>query len=106
MRRSGGLSNARSSQFHSDEKKEQVHEIQMADAAKIVAKMEGWGSSVAVYVELQEITGSELKALLLAIVKNPWLDLEYFGPDIPKHIATRFVTREPVGETKPEKRGE
>ena len=64
----------------------------MDDAVKVIGEMKGWGSKVGVYVTADRSTpGAEVKKLLAAVNDNSWLDLEYFGRDVPKVVADHFL---------------
>jgi uncharacterized protein (TIGR03066 family) len=78
--------------IHSDEKKEQQSAVSVEEAVKVIGAMKGWGSQVGVYVTSDRaISGAELKKLLAAVNDNPWLELEYFGREVPKVVADHFL---------------
>jgi uncharacterized protein (TIGR03066 family) len=78
--------------IHSDEKKEQKSAVSVGDAVKVIGKLKGWGSQVGVYVTSDRaIPGADLKKLLSAVLDNSWLELEYFGHEIPKVVADHFL---------------
>lgn len=71
----------------SDEKKERRSAASVAEAAKVIAGMEGWGSTVGVYVVSdQDVPRADLKELLRRIRDNPWLELKASGRDLPKEV--------------------
>lgn len=89
--------------IHSDVKEERKSDIPVADAVKIVEKMQGWGSSVMVCIvadqnpKLGLADGIpdvvELRKLLKAVEDNVWLSLCYLrigdakgGDDLTKHF--------------------
>ena len=82
--------------IHSDEKKEQKSAASMADAVKLIAEMQGWGSGVGVYVTCDKsVPRPDVKKLLAAINDNAWLDLEYFGREVPKTVGDHFLKAGP-----------
>ena len=89
--------------IHSDVKEEKKSDISLADAVKIVEKMEGWGSVVMVCIVADQNPRlglsdgipelSEVQKLLKAVEKNIWLSLVYLrigdakgGDDMVKHF--------------------
>lgn len=73
--------------IHSDEKKEQRSGTSVDDAVKVIREMKGWGSVVGVYITSnRRIPRADRKKLFAAIDDNSWLELEYFGRDVPKMI--------------------
>jgi hypothetical protein len=78
--------------IRSDEPKEQKSAVSADDAAKVIGAMKGWGSKVGVYVASDRaVPRADLKKLLAAVNDNPWLDLEYFGREVPKVVADHFL---------------
>jgi len=78
--------------IHSDEEKEQKTAISVDEAVKILANMKGWGSSVGVYIAAERLLEREdRKKLLDAVDDNIWLELEYFGREVPKNVADHFL---------------
>jgi hypothetical protein len=81
--------------IHSDEKKEQKSAVSVDIAVKVLAEMEGWGSTVGVYAVCDKSIGrDDVKKLLGAVHENAWLELEYFGRDgkgIPKAVVEHFL---------------
>jgi uncharacterized protein (TIGR03066 family) len=78
--------------IHSDEKKEQKSAVSVDDAVKVIGEMKGRGSQVGVYLSPDRaVPGADLKKLLAAVNDNPWLDLEYFGREVPKVVADHFL---------------
>jgi uncharacterized protein (TIGR03066 family) len=62
------------------------------DAVKAIGQMKGWGSKVGVYVTGERgIRGDPLKKLLGAVNENHWLELEYFGREVPKVVGDHFL---------------
>jgi hypothetical protein len=93
--------------IHSDEKKEQKSAVPVEDAVKVIGKLKGWGSRVAVYVTSDRaIPGADLKKLLSAVLDNPWLELEYVGHEIPKVVADHFLKPAEDPKHPPQKSGE
>jgi hypothetical protein len=89
--------------IHSDVKEERKSDIPLADAVKIVEKMQGWGSAVMVCIVADQNPKlglsdgipdvPELRKLLDAVEKNVWLSLCYLrigdakgGDDLVKHF--------------------
>jgi hypothetical protein len=89
--------------IHSDVKEEKKTDIPLADAVKIVEKMQGWGSSVMVCIVADQNPKlglsdgvpelPELRKLLKAVEENVWLSLVYLrigdakgGDDLVKHF--------------------
>jgi uncharacterized protein (TIGR03066 family) len=88
--------------IHSDEKQEQKSAAPVDDAVKVIGAMKGWGSQVGVYITSDRaIPGADLKKLLAAVLDNPWLQLEYFGPETPKVVADHFLAAAPKPEELP-----
>jgi hypothetical protein len=78
--------------IHSAEKKEQRSAISVEEAVKVIAGMEGWGSLVYVYVAPDgNLPRADRQKLFAAIDENAWLDLKYYGPEVPKRIADIFL---------------
>jgi uncharacterized protein (TIGR03067 family) len=78
--------------IHSDEKKEQKAAVSVDEAVRIIGEMQGWGSSVGVYVVSdRSVPRADSKKLLAAVNDNHWLDLEYFGREVPKVIGDHFL---------------
>ena len=78
--------------IHSDEKKEQRSAVSVDDAVKVIGEMKGWGSRVGVYVTSERaVPRADLKKLLAAVNDNPWLDLEYFGREVPRVVADHYL---------------
>src|SRR5690349_12325945 len=73
--------------IHSDVKEEKKSDIPLADAVKIVEKMQGWGSSVMVCIVAEQNPKlgladgipdlAEVRKLLDVVEKNVWLQLCY-----------------------------
>jgi uncharacterized protein (TIGR03067 family) len=78
--------------IHSDEKKEHKTAVSVDEAVKIIGEMKGWGSSVGVYVVSdRSVARADSKKLLAAVSDNHWLELEYFGRDVPKGVGDHFL---------------
>lgn len=104
--------------IHSDVKEEKRTDIPLADALKIVEKMQGWGSAVMVCIVAEQNPRlglsdgvpqvPELRKLLKAVDENVWLSLVYLrigdakgGDDLVKHFIEATKGSEPrreVGE--------
>ncbi|MBM3995283.1 MAG: hypothetical protein FJ303_14190 [Planctomycetes bacterium] len=83
--------------IYSDEKKEQRSAISVDEAVKLLKAMQGWGSSVGVYVTSDgRIPSPELKKLLVAITDNAWLDLVYYGNEVPRVVGDHFLKAAPA----------
>jgi len=89
--------------IHSDVKEEKKSDISLAEAVKIVEKMQGWGSSVMICIvadqnlKLGLADGipdlADVRKLLDTVEKNVWLQLCYLrigdakgGDDLVKHF--------------------
>jgi hypothetical protein len=82
--------------IYSDEKKEQKSAVSMDEALKVLSAMQGWGSSVGVYITSEgRMPHTDLKKLLVTIADNIQLDLFYFGDDAPKVVGDHFL--QPAG---------
>jgi hypothetical protein len=78
--------------IYSDEKTERRSAASIAEAVKVINSMAGWGSKVGVYVVSDRaLPRAGLHKLLRAIHDNHWLDLEYFGRDVPKVVGDHFL---------------
>lgn len=78
--------------IHSDEKTDRKSAASVDEAAKVIGEMRGWRSAVGVYVTSDRgIPRADLKKLLAAINDNDWLELEYFGREVPKVIGDHFL---------------
>jgi WD40 repeat protein len=78
--------------IHSDEKKERKSAISVDEAVKVISAMQGWGSSVGVYVAAdRNLPRGDRQKLFAAIDGNPWLELEYFGRAVPKNVGDHFL---------------
>ncbi len=78
--------------IYSDEKKEQKSAVAVDEAAKVIGEMKGWGSAVGVYVTSDRgVARADVKKLLDAINDNLWLELQYFGREVPKIVADHFL---------------
>jgi hypothetical protein len=81
--------------IYSDEKKDQKSAVSADEAVKVIGDMKGWGSSVGVYVTSDRgIPRDDLKKVLGAINDNRWLELEYFGREVPKVVGDHFLKGE------------
>ena len=81
--------------IYSDDAPDRRTATTVDDAAKAIRAMKGWGSSVGVYVTSDRaIRGDELKTLFGAIADNAWLELEFFGRDVPRHVGDHFLKKE------------
>ena len=81
------------------EKKEQKAAVSVDDTVKVIGEMKGWGSQVGIYLTPDRaVPGADLKKLLAAVNDNPWLDLEYFGREVPKVVTDHFlkVAQDPI----------
>ncbi|MCI0683293.1 MAG: hypothetical protein L0Y71_14415 [Gemmataceae bacterium] len=86
--------------IHSDEKKEQNSRVSVDEAAKVLRQMEGWGSAVGVYVASERgVRRDDRKKVLDAIHANLWLELEYYGREVPKVVGDYFL--KPRGARRP-----
>jgi hypothetical protein len=78
--------------IYSDEQRDQKSAVSVAEAVKVLSAMQGWRSSVGVYVTSDgKMSRADLKQLLVAITDNGWLDLVYFGDEIPKVVGDHFL---------------
>jgi hypothetical protein len=78
--------------IHSDETKEQKSAVSIEGAVNIIGEMKGWGSQVGVYITIERTPPSaELKKLLATVIDNPWLELKYVGPEVPRAVADHFL---------------
>ena len=81
--------------IYSAEKQEQKSAVSVEEAVKVIAGMKGWGSTVGVYVASDgKLPRAERKTLLAAIDGNVWLDLKYFGREVPKGVGDHFLKGE------------
>jgi hypothetical protein len=77
---------------YSDEKKEQKSAITVEEAVKVISGMKGWCSAVGVYVASDRgVSRPDLKQLFTAVNDNVWLNLEYFGGEVPKVVGDHFL---------------
>ena len=77
--------------IHSDEKKERKSAISVDEAVKAISAIQGWGSSVGVYVTGDRPPRGDRRKMFAAIDSNPWLELEYFGREVPKKVGDHFL---------------
>lgn len=85
--------------IHSDDKPDRREAATVAEACKAVAGMKGWGSAVSVSVVTDRaLSKKDRKALFDAIDANAWLDLVYYGRDVPKSLADHFLPPEKTGD--------
>lgn len=78
--------------IYSEEKQDRRSAVSVAAAVKALAGMRGWGSKVNVYVTSDRGgRRDDVRKLLGAILDNGWLDLEFFGREVPKGIGGRFL---------------
>src|SRR5215469_14903723 len=93
--------------IHSDEKKEQKSAASVVDAVKVIGEMKGWRSQVGVYITAERtIPGADVKRLLAAVNDNLWLDLEYFGREIPTIVEDHFLKTAQCPPPPPQKPGQ
>jgi hypothetical protein len=84
--------------IYSDEDRDRRSAVAADEAVKTIAAMRGWGSTVGVYVTADRGTrGDDLRRVLGAIQDNHWLELEYFGREVPKVVGDHFLKR-PAGK--------
>ena len=61
--------------IHSDVAAENKRNLDPDDAAPIIEKIQGWGSSVGVVIVIENVALQEYLDLLKALSKNPWTEL-------------------------------
>src|SRR5262249_52015545 len=81
--------------IYSDEKEENQSGISVDEAAKLIGKLRGWGSSVGVYITTDgRADRTDLRKLFAPVFDNIHLELVYFGDEMPKVVGDHFLRRE------------
>lgn len=87
---------------YSDDEQDRRKTATVGEACKAIAGMKGWGSAVGVFVVTDQILGrKDRKALFNAIDGNAWLDLSYYGREVPKNLTDHFLKPVPAKKNPP-----
>lgn len=88
--------------IRSEDKADRANNVDVDAAIKVIDKMKSWGSSVGVYIGVDDrVPHPDRNKILAAIMKNGVLDFRHFGTEIPPDIAARLPAPQPAENPEP-----